>query len=105
MSGHPVTVHGTAWDYALPAPSTLNKPNVHPVRIKLRPVKLGQGDKFSSSHADSVTVKLSSEMKLDLVKSSSHGHIIAQVVNRQLPTAAARVRSQLKSCGICGGVK
>jgi hypothetical protein len=28
---------------------------------------------------------------------------IAQAVSRQLPTAAAHVRAQLKSCGICGG--
>jgi hypothetical protein len=31
------------------------------------------------------------------------GTRIAQVVSRQFPTAAARVRSQDKSCGICGG--
>jgi hypothetical protein len=28
---------------------------------------------------------------------------IAQAVSRRLPTAAARVRSQVSSCGICGG--
>jgi hypothetical protein len=28
---------------------------------------------------------------------------IAQAVNRRLPTAAARVRAQVRSCGICGG--
>jgi hypothetical protein len=31
------------------------------------------------------------------------GRAIAQAVSRRLPTAAARVRSQVKSCGICGG--
>jgi hypothetical protein len=31
------------------------------------------------------------------------GRAIAQVVSRWLPTAAARVRSQVRSCGICGG--
>jgi hypothetical protein len=31
------------------------------------------------------------------------GRAIAQAVSRWLPTAAARVRSQVKSCGICGG--
>jgi hypothetical protein len=31
------------------------------------------------------------------------GRAIAQAVNRWLPTAAARVRSQAKWCGICGG--
>jgi hypothetical protein len=28
---------------------------------------------------------------------------IAQAVSRWLPTAAARVNSQVRSCGICGG--
>jgi hypothetical protein len=31
------------------------------------------------------------------------GRAIAQAVSRWLPTAAARVRDQFKSCGICGG--
>jgi hypothetical protein len=31
------------------------------------------------------------------------GRAIAQAVSRWLPTAAARVRSQVRSCGICGG--
>jgi hypothetical protein len=31
------------------------------------------------------------------------GRAIAQAVSRWLPTAAARVRAQVRSCGICGG--
>jgi hypothetical protein len=31
------------------------------------------------------------------------GHAIAQVVCRRLPTAAAQVRGQVRSCEICGG--
>jgi hypothetical protein len=31
------------------------------------------------------------------------GRAIAQAVSRRLPTAAARVRAQVRSCGICGG--
>jgi hypothetical protein len=31
------------------------------------------------------------------------GGAIAQVVSRRLPTSAARIRSQVKSCGIHGG--
>jgi hypothetical protein len=31
------------------------------------------------------------------------GHTIAQAVSCQLPTAVAWVRSQVRSCGICGG--
>jgi hypothetical protein len=31
------------------------------------------------------------------------GRAIAQPVSRRLPTAAARVRPQVRSCGICGG--
>jgi hypothetical protein len=30
------------------------------------------------------------------------GHAIAQAVSHRLPTAAARVRAQVRSCGICG---
>jgi hypothetical protein len=33
----------------------------------------------------------------------SSGRAIAQAVSRRLPTAAARVLSQVNSCGICGG--
>jgi hypothetical protein len=32
-----------------------------------------------------------------------NGRAIDQAVSRRLPTAAARVRARLKSCGICGG--
>jgi hypothetical protein len=31
------------------------------------------------------------------------GRVTAQAVSRRLPTAAARVRTQVRSCGICGG--
>jgi hypothetical protein len=31
------------------------------------------------------------------------GRAIAQAGSRWLPTAEARVRSQVRSCGICGG--
>jgi hypothetical protein len=34
---------------------------------------------------------------------SAKGRAIAQAVSRWLPTAAARVRAQIWSCGICGG--
>jgi hypothetical protein len=30
-------------------------------------------------------------------------HAIARAISRRLPTAAARVRTHVKSCGICGG--
>jgi hypothetical protein len=36
-------------------------------------------------------------------KWDGRGRAIAQAVSRRLPIAAARVRSQVKSCGICGG--
>jgi hypothetical protein len=38
-----------------------------------------------------------------IVRSAGEGRAIAQAVSRWLPTAAARIRSQVKSCGICGG--
>jgi hypothetical protein len=31
------------------------------------------------------------------------GRAIAQAVSRRLPTATARVRARVRSCGICGG--
>jgi hypothetical protein len=31
------------------------------------------------------------------------GRAIAQAVSHRLPTVAARVRPQVRSCGICGG--
>jgi hypothetical protein len=34
---------------------------------------------------------------------TANSRAIAQAVSRRLPTAAAWVRSQVKSCGICGG--
>jgi hypothetical protein len=36
-------------------------------------------------------------------KLKSEGRSIAQAVGRRLPTAATRVRAQVRSCGICGG--
>jgi hypothetical protein len=38
-----------------------------------------------------------------VVPRSRNGGAIAQAVSRRLPTSAARFRSQVKSCGICGG--
>jgi hypothetical protein len=37
------------------------------------------------------------------VVTASKTRAIAQAVSRRLPTAAARVRSEVRSCGICGG--
>jgi hypothetical protein len=31
------------------------------------------------------------------------GHVVAQGVSRRLPTAVARFRARVRSCGICGG--
>jgi hypothetical protein len=33
----------------------------------------------------------------------TNGRVIAQAVSRRLPTAAARIRAQVRSCRICGG--
>jgi hypothetical protein len=42
-------------------------------------------------------------MRLGFPLSTSHdGRAIAQAVSHWLPTAVARVRSQVRSCGICG---
>jgi hypothetical protein len=37
------------------------------------------------------------------ITKTTSGRAIAQAVSRRLPTAAGRVRSQVRSCGICGG--
>jgi hypothetical protein len=42
-------------------------------------------------------------MKLDAGPNTDLGRAITQAVSSLLPTAAARVRAQVKSCGICGG--
>jgi hypothetical protein len=39
------------------------------------------------------------------VTEQGDGRAIAQAVGRRLPTAAARVRAQVRSCGIRGGTK
>jgi hypothetical protein len=42
--------------------------------------------------------------KIELfIVTAVRGRAIAQAVSRWLPTAAARVRSQVRSCGTCGG--
>jgi hypothetical protein len=38
-----------------------------------------------------------------LTVGSSKGRAIAQAVSRRFPTAASRVRAQVRLCGICGG--
>jgi hypothetical protein len=40
---------------------------------------------------------------ISVLSKAGVGRAIAQVVSRWLPTAAARVRSQVRSCGIRGG--
>jgi hypothetical protein len=47
------------------------------------------------------TVRISDPARLTYV--SKLGRVIAQAVSRRLPTAAARVRAHVRSCGICGG--
>jgi hypothetical protein len=45
-------------------------------------------------------------LRYDTVKSDARlitGRAIAYAVSRWLPTATARLRAQVKSCGICGG--
>jgi hypothetical protein len=42
-------------------------------------------------------------MLLELTKTNFIGRGMAQAVNRRLPTAAARVRARVRSCGICIG--
>jgi hypothetical protein len=47
--------------------------------------------------------KLGQTEQIDLEVIPTVDHAIAQAVSRRLPTAAALVRSQVRSCGICGG--
>jgi hypothetical protein len=39
----------------------------------------------------------------NIAKVRQWGRAIAQAVSRRLPTLAARIRAQVRSCGICGG--
>jgi hypothetical protein len=45
----------------------------------------------------------SRELDFSIAHESFYGRDIAQAVSRWLPPAAARVRAQDRSCGICGG--
>jgi hypothetical protein len=40
---------------------------------------------------------------VNILRSTCVGRALAQAVSRRLPTAAARARAQVRSCGICGG--
>jgi hypothetical protein len=59
------------------------------------------GQPMSNPHPPTIFLRLvlilSSYLHLGL------GRAIAQAVSRRLPTAVIRVRSPVKSCGICGG--
>jgi hypothetical protein len=48
-------------------------------------------------------VSLPPKKSLPVVTINKDGRTIAQAVSRRLPTAAAWVRAQVRSCGICGG--
>jgi hypothetical protein len=45
----------------------------------------------------------SNTVRAIVILSVIHGHAIAQAISHWLPTAAAQVRSQVRSCKICGG--
>jgi hypothetical protein len=68
---------------------------------------------FSTSNSNQWLVSLN-KMKITLLvihleiffkffTSNSFGHTVTQAVSRWLPTAAARVRAPVSSCGICDG--
>jgi hypothetical protein len=42
-------------------------------------------------------------VSLNILRNYQPCRAIAQTVSRRLPTAAARVQSQVRSCGTCGG--
>jgi hypothetical protein len=46
---------------------------------------------------------VASSLHQQSVVNDQPGRAIAQAVSRRFPTAAARVRTQVRSCGICGG--
>jgi hypothetical protein len=51
------------------------------------------------------TVNLNNKIlnKLSNIVTEVPGRAIAQAIGRPLPTAVARVRAKIRSCGICGG--
>jgi hypothetical protein len=56
---------------------------------------LGREDYFSN-------LKITFQGITKTKPNSQLGRAITQAVSRRLPTAAARVRAQIRSCGICG---
>jgi hypothetical protein len=58
--------------------------------------------KFSLLLKPKVHLPCSQEVACGPCTEPVEGRTIAQVVSRRLPTAAARVRAQVRSCGICG---
>jgi hypothetical protein len=56
-----------------------------------------------NSEVGNKLVKLKMDCKILRNNLSFEGRAIAQAVCRRLPTAAVRVRAQVRSCGICGG--
>jgi hypothetical protein len=64
---------------------------------------LPEGDRETHSNFQSRATLNSKALQCEARLKSLHGSAIAQAVSRQLPTAAARVRARVRSCGICGG--
>jgi hypothetical protein len=59
--------------------------------------------KFYHLRVLSIVTHPPKRIKINICSYPCVGRAIAQAVSRWLPTAADRVRSQVKSCGICGG--
>jgi hypothetical protein len=98
---------------------TITLPGLRGRRVKLLPCPAGYFEKFISFTklhgvtfkktviSQLTTVRISSPTKTLLIRISLpstwglQGH--TQAVSPWLPTAAAQVRAQVRSCGICGG--
>jgi hypothetical protein len=57
----------------------------------------------SCSYSQFQTLMNKNTYKLHSWSYIKKGRAITQAVSRRLPAAAARVRAQVRSCGICGG--
>jgi hypothetical protein len=66
-------------------------------------MRIGRGDRSTRFFISSARADVSPVVHIHIHSYPPFtGRAIAQAVSRQLPTAAARVQAQIRSCGICG---
>jgi hypothetical protein len=72
------------------------------LNASLYPALISRTYDSAAEYVANSSVKVSIHL-IVLTFTPSEGRAIAQAVSRQLPTAMARIRAQVRSFGICGG--